>query len=95
MVARVNDSLTGSLTLDELAAVAGVSVSHFQVLFRRSTGQPVHRYIVQQRTEHARALLRAGASISDAALQSGFCDASHLARWMRRLHGVTPAALRA
>jgi AraC family transcriptional regulator len=97
-LARVTELIEGQLerrlTLVELAAAAGVSPSHFKALFKRSTGSPVHRYVVARRVERARALLLEGdAAIAEVALQVGFADQSHLARWMRRVAGVTPREL--
>jgi AraC family transcriptional regulator len=79
------------LSLAELAGVAGVSASHFKALFKRSTGLPVHQYVVRRRVERARLLLQErSTSIADVAAQTGFANQSHLARWMRRVAGVTP-----
>jgi AraC family transcriptional regulator len=74
--------------------VAGLSVSHFAALFRRSTGSSVHNYVMQRRVERARQLLvRGGMSVCEVALETGFSHQSHMARWMRRLLGIAPAAL--
>jgi len=79
------------LALAELAAVAGVSASHFKALFKRSTGLPVHQYVIRRRVERARLLLlEKTATIADVAAQTGFANQSHLARWMRRVAGVSP-----
>jgi AraC family transcriptional regulator len=82
----IEQHLDQDLSIARLAGVAGASASHFKSLFRRSTGLPVHRYIVQRRVERARALLQAGKlPASQAALEAGFAHQSHMARWMRRL----------
>ena len=79
------------LALAELAKVAGVSASHFKALFKRSTGLPVHQYVIRRRVERARLLLlEQPITIADVAAQTGFANQSHLARWMRRVAGVTP-----
>jgi AraC family transcriptional regulator len=83
--------LDRDLSLGQLAGVAGVSPSHFKALFRQSLGIPVHQYVVRCRIERARNLLLEGKlAMSQVALVTGFADQSHMARWMRRLHGVTP-----
>jgi AraC family transcriptional regulator len=82
------------LTLAHLASVAGTSVSYLKEAFRRSTGRSLHRYVVEQRVERAVAMLVAGDEISDVAAAVGFSHASHLARWTRRLLGVTPQEIR-
>ena len=92
----VHDNLSRQdLSLSELASVAGTSVSHFKALFSRSVGMPAHRFVVKCRIERAAALLRRGdSSISDIAAETGFSHASHLARWTRRLLGVSPGELK-
>jgi AraC family transcriptional regulator len=91
VTAHIEEHVDGRLRLAELAAVAGVSASHFKALFKRSTGLPVHQYVVRRRVERARALLlERPTSIADVAVQTGFANQSHLARWMRRVAGVTP-----
>jgi AraC family transcriptional regulator len=91
----IEANLDQELSLTELAQVAGVSASHLKTLFRRSTGQPVHQYVLRQRVERARQLLeRSKLSISQVALETGFAHQSHLARCMRRILGTTPATLR-
>jgi len=91
----IQDNLTADLSLAELAAVAGVSPSHFALLFKQSVGLPVHRYIIHRRVDRAIALLRIGAlSVSELALEAGFANQSHLARCMRRVAGITPSDVR-
>jgi len=91
----IQDNLTADLSLAELATVAGVSPSHFALLFKQSVGLPVHRYIIHRRVDRAIALLRIGAlSVSELALEAGFANQSHLARCMRRVAGITPSDVR-
>jgi AraC family transcriptional regulator len=91
----IREHISQDLSLQELATVAGLSSSHFKVQFRESTGMPVHQYVIAARVEHALNLLvRTSVPVADVALQAGFSNQSHLSRHLRRLHGVTPAALR-
>lgn len=91
----IEDNIASDLPLAELAAVAGVSRSHFQLLFKQSVGLPVHRYIIHRRVDRAIALLRMGAlSESELALEAGFANQSHMARCMRRVAGITPSDVR-
>ncbi|TFW28347.1 AraC family transcriptional regulator [Massilia arenosa] len=87
--------LDRDLSLQELATVAGFSLSHFKTLFRAATGQPVHRFVLERRIERARHLLQTTAlSTTEIALQTGFAHPSHLARCLRRALGLTAADLR-
>jgi AraC family transcriptional regulator len=83
--------LDQDISLADLSAVAGVSIPHLATLFRRTLGQPPHRYLVERRVLRARNLLLSGrTAIAEVAEQTGFADQSHMARWMKRRLGVTP-----
>lgn len=87
--------LERDLTLAELAAVAGYSLSHFKALFRAAAGTPVHRFVLERRVERARQrLLEGRLGMTEIALEAGFSHSSHMARCVRRLLGHTPAELR-
>jgi AraC family transcriptional regulator len=91
----IEENLARDVSLADLAAVAGLSVTHFKRLFRESAGLPVHQYLIRRRVEHAKCLLGdTELPISRIALEAGFSHQSHLARHMRRVLGVSPTALR-
>ena len=95
VISHIEDNLESELSLAEIAQVAGVSVSHLKTLFRRSTGTPVHQYILRRRVERAKLLLQdQNLSIAQIAFATGFAHQSHLARHMRKILGVTPAVAR-
>jgi AraC-like DNA-binding protein len=89
---HIHDSLALDVDLDELAGVAGVSPCYLSREFRRVVGVPQHRYQLLVRVERARALLKRGMALSEAAIESGFCDQSHMSKWFKKVLGVTPAA---
>jgi AraC family transcriptional regulator len=79
-----------------LADLAGRSPFHFTRVFTQSVGMSPHRYVVHLRLERATKLLREGRSgLADIAASTGFADQSHLSRWVRRVHGVSPTELAA
>lgn len=85
VTAYIDARLDEELSIARLAGVAGMSASHFKTVFRRSTGLPVHQYVVRRRVARARALLQDGTlPASQAALEAGFAHQSHMARWLRR-----------
>jgi AraC family transcriptional regulator len=91
----IEDNLAENIALVDLAAVVGLSVSHFNVLFREAVGLSPHQYLIRRRIERAKEMLSEGKlSISQIATESGFAHQSHLARHMRRMLGVGPKALR-
>jgi AraC family transcriptional regulator len=79
-----------------LASVAGRSPFHFTRVFARSVGVTPHRYVVHLRLLRAVELVRDGRSgLAEIAARTGFADQSHLSRWIRRVHGVSPSQLAA
>lgn len=90
----VDAHLDQDLSLARLATVAGISASHLKTLFKRSTGLPVHGYVVRQRVERARALLiRRELPASQIALDTGFAHQSHMVRCLRRVLGAAAVPL--
>jgi AraC family transcriptional regulator len=90
----VEAHLDDELTLPKIAKVAGLSVAYLTNLFRQTTGQTVHAYVMDRRVQRAKRLLLEGRfPLAEVALQCGFAHQSHLARWMRRRLGLTPSVL--
>jgi len=91
----IDSHLEERITLDDLAAMAGLSVDHFAHAFRESTGLPAHTYLVRRRIESAQQMLHdTEMPLSQIALAVGFSDYSHLARHFRRLTGMSPSTVR-
>jgi AraC family transcriptional regulator len=91
----IDANLDGEISLAELAKQCGLSSSHFSRAFRQSIGTSPHRWLLHQRVEKARRLLRDRQSpLSEVALACGFADRSHLTRVFRKLSGAGPAAWR-
>ncbi|MEF2279621.1 AraC family transcriptional regulator [Deinococcus sp. YIM 134068] len=92
--AYLEDDPARNVTLDDLAALAGLNAFTLLRAFRRAYGLPPHAYQVQVRLRHAKRFLREGNTPAEAALRAGFADQSHLGRHFRRTYGVTPHAYR-
>ena len=83
------------ITVPDLAAAAGLSVSGFNQHFRAAMGRAPCDYRIEVRIDRATRLLRAGElSIAEIAVATGFSDQSALTRAMRCRLGTTPARLR-
>ncbi len=86
--------LDESIEVAALAKIAGRSPFHFSRVFARSVGMTPHRYVVHLRLQRAVDLIRnKRLGLAEAAVRTGFADQSHLCRWLRRVHGVTPTQL--
>lgn len=92
---RLDASIVGGVSLQELADDAHLSRSYFADAFRRSTGVAPHRYLTQRRLERARDLLRGCAlPISEVALRCGFSSQAHLSSSFRAAYGTSPRRFR-
>jgi AraC-like DNA-binding protein len=91
---RLADAPGDAPTLDELAQLAGIG--KFQLLrrFKRAYGTTPHDWLLQQRADRARGLIRHGAGLSEAAAGAGFADQSHMTRVFMQRFGFTPGAWR-
>lgn len=82
-----------SLSLKHMAAIAGLSESRFMHVFTESVGVPLRPYIRWLRLQHAWRELMDGSTVTEAAHRTGFADAAHLTRTVRRMMGTTPREL--
>ena len=89
--ARIEDEVT----LDELAESAGLSTAHFSQAFHKSTGESPHRFVLRQRVERAKEMLRAAdLRVLDVAVACGFKTQQHFARVFRQMCGASPTEYR-
>ncbi|MBR0816714.1 helix-turn-helix domain-containing protein [Bradyrhizobium liaoningense] len=87
----VDENLAGKITLQDLAAVAGLSRMHFAAQFRVAVGMRPHDYLLNRRIERAQELLRrADVSLVDVALTVGFQTQAHFTTVFKRFAGDTP-----
>jgi DNA-binding GntR family transcriptional regulator/AraC-like DNA-binding protein len=91
----VHAKIEEELTLDEMAETAGLSTAHFSQMFRESTGESPHQFVLRHRVERAKAMLRAdGVRVLDVAVACGFKTQQHFARVFRRMCGASPTEYR-
>ena len=84
------DSADGAVTSAALEAVTGLSRYALARHFRACLGTSPHRYLVMRRLDRARALIRRGTPLADAALACGFADQSHMTRQFKQAYGLSP-----
>ncbi len=95
IAARASEPVAASPTLAELAAEAGLSLSHFAREFHRTVGQTPYAYMLHRRIERARELIaRLEISLAEVGHRSGFPSPAHFSDRFRREVGVTPGDLR-
>jgi AraC family transcriptional regulator len=92
----IESHLGRALTLDEIAAVAGVSRFHMVRAFAAATGFSVMRYVrVRRLSEAAQALADGAPDILGVALDAEYGSHEAFTRAFREHFGVTPDAVRA
>jgi AraC family transcriptional regulator len=95
VISYIEANLDTPIKNSDLAAVARLSVFHFNVAFRRSVGDSPHEYIIRRRMERAQGLmLSTDASLSQIAATCGLADQAHFTRLFRRIVGESPGAWR-
>lgn len=98
-LARLRDfvaaHLAERLLVADLAAVVGLTPSHFAHAFSTQAGMPPHQYVLEMRLARARELLaHSTLSLAEVAAACGFASQQHLTSQMRRRGGITPGRYR-
>jgi AraC family transcriptional regulator len=94
-IGYINEHLHLNLTLTEIATELEMSQYYFCRLFKQSIGMTPHQYLIQQRVEQSKQLLKQPETkIIDIAHQCGFANPSHFARCFRQRMGISPQQFR-
>ncbi|RXH19267.1 AraC family transcriptional regulator [Bradyrhizobium guangzhouense] len=92
----IESHLAEPMTLDEIAAIGGVSRFHMVRAFAAATGYPVMRYVRARRlSEAARSLAKGAPDILSVALEADYGSHEAFTRAFRDQFGTTPEAVRA
>ena len=91
----VHSKMDADMSLDDMAQSVGLSTAHFARMFRKSVGETPHQFVLRQRIERAKVMLRAPAvRVLDVAMACGFRTQQHFAQVFRDACGVTPTEYR-
>lgn len=91
----IEDNLDRPLTLEDIAAHAGVSIPHLTRIFKQTTGESVIERLINLRMDRAAVLLtEIDAPLPVIARHVGINDVSYFCRRFRRHFGATPMAYR-
>jgi len=94
-LAMVERNYAKNLTDASVAALLGLSTSHFRFLFKEATGQPFHKFLVSLRLEKARQMLNdQEIAVSAVAKAVGFAGLSHFSRAFAQRFQVSPTSIR-
>ena len=74
-----------------LAACFHFHPNYLSAQFKRSTGKPLHRFVLETRILNAVSLMESGnSSISKIAALTGFSDTNYFTRYFKQIIGTTP-----
>ena len=88
--AYIDENLSQSITLEQLAAQFFVSKYYLSHAFSREMGVSLYRYILLRRLLMARQLMAAGESAGAAARACGFADYTSFYRAFKSEYGISP-----
>lgn len=82
------------VTLEDIAAAAGLDTSSICRLFRRFQGTSPYQYLLRRKMNlAAEFLVETGGLVKEAALRVGFVDPYHFSRCFKAVHGVSPKSM--
>jgi AraC-like DNA-binding protein len=91
----IDAHITELVSLEDLAASAGLSRMYFAAQFKAATGYRPREYVLSRRIEHAKGLmLQSDAELVEVALSAGFCGQAHFQTVFKRFVAETPAQWR-
>ena len=91
----MHSKMEDELSLGELAQSVGLSIAHFSEMFRKSTGETPHQFVLRLRLERAKDMLRATElRVLDVAVACGFKTQQHFARVFRHVCRLSPTEYR-
>jgi AraC family transcriptional regulator len=91
----IDSNLTAALRMEELAEIASLSEYRFAHNFKTATGISPHQYVINQRIERAKRILReTDLSVVETAYSVGCQSLSRFNSLFRRQIGVTPSTYR-
>jgi AraC-like DNA-binding protein/ligand-binding sensor protein len=91
----IRENYSKKLSLEEIAAVSGLSAPYFSTIFKEEMGENLPAYLNRLRVEKAqRLLLESSLSLSDIAGICGFEDQSWFSKIFKAYTGISPGKYR-
>ena len=83
------------VTLEDVCAAIGFSVSYFSTLFKKETGEGFSRYLSRVRIERAKELLQdTNLSVAEICGQVGYSDIKHFTGTFKKMTNLSPGQFR-
>lgn len=87
----IEQSYAQEISIESMAAVAGLSTAHFSRLFKKTIGRSPHQFLMSYRIETTKKMLsKHKRTMTHIALSCGFADQVHISRVFKQFQQVTP-----
>lgn len=87
----IEEHLTETIKVDQLAALTKLSKTYFSRVFSAAYGESPYNYILRRRMELAKELIvETDLALSEIALDCGMADQAHLCKTFKKVFGTTP-----
>lgn len=88
----IDYNYSGNISINNVAASAGISRSHLYRLFIQHVSMPPNEYLIRYRVSKAAALLETGRlTVGEAAYSTGFSDQLYFSRVFKKYMGMPPS----
>ena len=82
------------ITLQDVAARAGMNTTYFSMLFKETTGTTYIKYLTSLRIEKAKELLLDGGKVKDVSEKVGYHSYRHFTEVFKKHTGISPGLYR-
>ena len=90
VIELVRSSIHGVVTLEELASSIHLSVFHFSRLFKSTVGVSPYQFVLRQKIDYAKKLIKRKEPVGDIAYLLGFTDSAHFCNAFKKFTGQSP-----
>ena len=91
----VQEHYSQSITLEDVCAATGFSVSYFSALFKKESGEGFSKYLMGVRMEHAKELLQESSlPVTEVCARVGYSDLKHFTQIFKKYTSLSPAQYR-
>ena len=88
----VHKHITEKISIESLQKVSNMSKSSLTRLFKKELGISPMEYVIRERINRAKELLKMTKSVKESCFGSGFSDVTYFVRLFKKREGITPGA---